>query len=1047
MTLGQQWRTIIICQDISPLTFCEHHRCGMDRHSPSPAYVIPLTLHLNLVLTRINVMQDAQFLRPLTTNKNSRLSDDNSPPSLWDDLVRGPREGVHTTVVRFECRNGIEIRVTPLLLPAIIQLEEELETNVRVAATTRFRNMTHLLPQPLTPELYLDSLMASYLSDFSGSMQLWPKRTVLELHVTSMCIRLIHRVAVTNQDSSLVSPISNEKDHLGKRALTVVDIHSANWHVVGDSTTQVANTPPAWTYTVAIGNTSVTLDAVSDRTTSSYGPSIVTRKAAFTLNLLGFNGKFMPNSVQLISDGISADLDHLGPEYLAGTGLLLSSIGRELLRVQQKWKHHSSALTTGIIYNVLRSSNDKAIVDPLSTIQPSYLVQRGRPHELRTDSTFKFLFHLRNCLWHLTGDECPASAPSKTAFGTVSVPEEVIAMLESRLASLALDTDTSNVASQSTLERLYPGLHPSVTRDHSVGGSSKSVTVKVNSASIIARDPSSSSTSKFTMESLAAAIRMRTVELLQPSAHYFGTFSQVSLREKGQQRIRHVVASLTLDGITLTIFPYLMRFVQEVFRVRRQHSASTACVQNPAAPGIQERTHEGPTEPILLDVTLALHRLRIQAAAENLAFEFGTSGVKFASGVYLRPDIHPGLQDLSINNSILSDEIFIRARSPTDTSKQSDQDILASIVLSGGKVNAVLRREPSTSMILRAVTSIQGVHFSVPRSALRLYRFLEEWRADFLPGIEATLKALLQEVEKAPPRPLSPVPSRSGKKQPVFQVHGYIQSFRISLQVMLGTWLSWEVKETIMYLKSSTNNSRTSTQAFGLQLASQVFTISSKPTSSQLVAPSTRLKLELPTLSVTGHYDGERIHTLASVEFFRIKLKPSHWDTLLAVQQKFGQDFHDLVLLVGETRRNQSAPSSSNASPPLNPWKYTGFLKMRGFQIGLESASSTAYLECEDIDGRIDNDRGREWHIKLSDLALSLAPHASPESRQSTFNRNHRSAFVIIDFRVDSGNRGGHDDKSRTLHVVFTKIHAVMQPSSIGEVGDFVDHIQVSRSL
>jgi hypothetical protein len=535
---------------------------------------------------------------------------------------------------------------------------------------------------------------------------------------------------------------------------------------------------------------------------------------------------------------------------------------------------------------------------------------------------------------------------------------------------------------------------------------------------------------------------MRPAELLQPPAQNSKSFSEVSLRENAQYHIRHIVASITLGTVGLTIFPYLMPFVQEVFRVRRKHIGSPASVQNQSSSEAQELAYKDFTLTTLVDISLVLHRLQVQAAAENLAFEFGTSGAKVASGVFLRSETHPGLQDQSMNHSILFDDIFIHARSPTDTSKQNDQDILASIVLSGGKVNGVLRREASSGIILRAVASLRGVHFSVPRSALRLYRFVEEWRADFLPGIEATLKALLSELEKAPPKPLSPVPSHSGKKQPIFQVHGYVKSFRTSLQVMLGTWLSWEVKETIMYLKSSSNSSRSSSQAFGLQLATQIFTISSNPT-SQLVAPSTRLKLELPTLSVTGHYDAGRIHTLASVEFFRVKLKPSHWDTLLAVQQKFGQDFHDLVLLVGETRRSQSIPSKSKASSG-SLWKYTGFLKMRGFQIGLESASSTAYLECEDIDGGIDNATGREWHVKLSDLALSLAPHASPESRQSAFNRNLRSAFVIIDFQVNSGSRGSYGDESHTLHVVFTKIHAVMQPSSIGEVGDFVDHIRVS---
>jgi hypothetical protein len=55
---------------------------------------------------------------------------------------------------------------------------------------------------------------------------------------------------------------------------------------------------------------------------------------------------------------------------------------------------------------------------------------------------------------------------------------------------------------------------------------------------------------------------------------------------------------------------------------------------------------------------------------------------------------------------------------------------------------------------------------------------------------------------------------------------------------------------------------------------------------------------------------------------------------------------------------------------------------------------------------------------------LSLAPRAGIVPRETAFNRNHRSAFLIGDIRA----RG---DVHR-LEIRVPKIHAVMQPSSIG---------------
>ncbi|KAF8210348.1 hypothetical protein K438DRAFT_1959629 [Mycena galopus ATCC 62051] len=260
-----------------------------------------------------------------------------------------------------------------------------------------------------------------------------------------------------------------------------------------------------------------------------------------------------------------------------------------------------------------------------------------------------------------------------------------------------------------------------------------------------------------------------------------------------------------------------------------------------------------------------------------------------------------------------------------------------------------------------------------------------------------------------------------------------ISQFGVSLQVMHGTWLSWRVQNIITYL----NSLGALKQTFGLRLASQIFSITAK-SNTQDVTASTKLKVVFPSLSLCGDYNGSHIQTIALVDFLEFKVKPVHWDTLLAVQQKFGQDFNDLVVLVQETRSSAPAPKPSHVG---TRWKYVGFLKMRGFRIGLEGLSSTFYLECFDISGSIDNLSRRLWSLKLTDLALSLAPKAAVEPGNSVFNRHRRSAFVIIDFEV-KGEDGTEEVVNSVLQIAVTKIHAVMQASSIGEVGDFVDHLQ-----
>ena len=120
---------------------------------------------------------------------------------------------------------------------------------------------------------------------------------------------------------------------------------------------------------------------------------------------------------------------------------------------------------------------------------------------------------------------------------------------------------------------------------------------------------------------------------------------------------------------------------------------------------------------------------------------------------------------------------------------------------------------------------------------------------------------------------------------------------------------------------------------------------------------------------------------------------------------------------------------------------------MRGFSIGLEGIASTLYLECEDIGGGLCSGNGLVWDVHLSDLALSLAPKARHGARGSIFNRNLRSAFVNIDLQAEAKPESNQSAMGQALRLTVTKIHAVMQPSSIGEIGDFIDHLQVESKL
>jgi hypothetical protein len=397
-----------------------------------------------------------------------------------------------------------------------------------------------------------------------------------------------------------------------------------------------------------------------------------------------------------------------------------------------------------------------------------------------------------------------------------------------------------------------------------------------------------------------------------------------------------------------------------------------------------------------------------------------------------------------MNHSLLFSNVVLRACA-AGVPEAQDQHVLASLSFEDGKSNAVLRQEQLSSMASRIALSIKALELSIPRSAMRLYKFAEEWRADYLPGLKKTMGAVVSEARR---KPGSPAP-RKPSKPVAINLNALFPSIRVSLQVMHGTWLAWEMVETVAFFRSSAAARLKKTYSFGIQARQQVFSISSQPHWLHGLRKRTRVKFAIPMISVQGKFDGSEVQAMVLVEFFDLTFRPSHWDTVLTVQQKFGQDFSDLISLVNEKRAVTTPKTESISLSPGPPSssriKLGGVVKMKGFRIGLEGTSSVLFLECRNIGGGMQENYGRSWRLSVQDLALSLAPKIHSEYGFHSFDQIDRTAFVSIDFHVSTSQ--SPSSAAHTLDITVTKVHAVMQPSSTGQLGDFLDHIQAELKL
>ncbi|KAH7874742.1 uncharacterized protein C8R40DRAFT_1171340 [Lentinula edodes] len=909
----------------------------------------------------------------------------NAERSNWTPFAFEPPDNSKNTItVKFSQHDGIDLKLTPLIVNVLEALQSDLES-------------THFNAEYLT-----DRWLSSYIGDFPDPSK--PKvssRTILDIHSESVALHVLHRLDVIEN-----GPV-HKNDYSGRFAYLVFT--ASNIQISGN---------------VSVENRSIAARFARtdmDLTSVHSDGRAAAKQPALSFSVLEFQTTLFKDNHEFSCAKLTAELSHSLPSLLISVANAVEGDLPRLVRLRKRASESSSNVIRSTIYHILHSSSNELVIDPLSTIQPSFLVQVGLPQMLRVDPAFRFLFHLRDCLWRLR-EVNPTWDMDRIEAQKVTI-DDVTPLLRDRL--LALDPDAYHTSRLESLQPLLPFIKPATNRRKDETHFSFSyVSIKLNSVELKVADSENRTPCQISLSDMFSGLRLRHHQLLDEEDEFRRlAASQTSLRSKSPDLVQRASVSIVLGDIQTTVYPYLINFVQEIIRAQKLNAGASSAKK-------LKRARFKPFNVVYIHAVLTIKRFRLRASAEKLTFEFGISELRHSSTVL----IHHHSKKQSMNHSLLFTEMFIKARA---TSEPHEHDDLASLTIADSLLSSVMRNE-TLDQSIKLAFNLKALRFSVPRSALRLYHFVEQWRADFLSGIESTVQALILEVNKPSTNNARLPQSHSTfPKSSTLQIDGQVSCAGIYLRVMHDTWLSWEVNDISLFLNSLAR-ARQRSHEFGLQLSSQLFAVS---TESSEPSYKTRVKFEFPPTLLSGHIDQSSIRITSFIHFLELKVKPSYWDTLLAVQQKFGQDFNDLLVVIQQTRskRFPAPPASLSKPETTTQTDFSVFVQMEGFRIGFEGRSSVLYLECPGIRSKFEGVPEKAWSVVVTDLALSLAPRLSMTPHSFGLNRHQRSAFVIIDFKIQSESQGSG---SEALEVVVTKIHAVMQPSSIGEMGDFIDELQ-----
>lgn len=261
----------------------------------------------------------------------------------------------------------------------------------------------------------------------------------------------------------------------------------------------------------------------------------------------------------------------------------------------------------------------------------------------------------------------------------------------------------------------------------------------------------------------------------------------------------------------------------------------------------------------------------------------------------------------------------------------------------------------------------------------------------------------------------------------------------VFLHVMHGTWVSWSLEDTLAYTASADLR----TISYGVQLASQRITMSGEPDDVGEIATASRLiKFALPSLRLSGISKGRTVQASLVIDHFQLMLKPQYMDDILVVQQKFGTDFNELVDVFASNKKSVRAKTATTKRASLLSLDAT--VKLEGFTIGIQGPSSIQYLQSPHLSAsyRTGVGSGSLWNLNVKELELSLVHNLYPLRSQHHVEQ-YNSASMSLDCVIHNEPPLDFDEDVEYLTITVSRVHALMAPAAISELGNLIDHVQV----
>jgi hypothetical protein len=522
-----------------------------------------------------------------------------------------------------------------------------------------------------------------------------------------------------------------------------------------------------------------------------------------------------------------------------------------------------------------------------------------------------------------------------------------------------------------------------------------------------------------------------------------------------------------------------------------------------------------------------LKNIIIKASAQNLMAQTQLTNIKISSW-FDNPQIlnsvdKPDLENVSIgknpgsrssgskkSDSLIFSTILGIEDIQASVSNSSGNNTLLSIglsrinsnmsfsSLSTGRPKSKIDIEPRK--VLNILLTLEKISIRLPQSLLKLYNFVEEWRAENLASYDFLYKKLLDELEEqrklipnstnhSDTREIRTSSEKNVRNSLEIKFQFLMKKFSIKTHMLPSLEFHYDAWNFFIMLEKSTTLLGDNLINYSGQLSKQVihfvtrqkhknkfekfiedetddshhqkgaFTIPAIRATGNIKSCEPRkpgVSSKKAAISSNAPYKYSKLESSVTLDFVKLSLNVNIIDNLLTAHSTLGSELNDIldIFLFSSKRFKERGDASKEktfiSSKNNDMLFYNLKISLRGLKISAMSPNAVGFFETNILNGLITNvptDFEKppkvQWKFSAQNFSLSLN-HKTGIIDTDNDIRKYRIAYIMIDLtlqnfknRQENNSKSSEGDESiESYFLKLLKVHAVMQPTALGRLMD-----------